>query len=73
MPFLVEIDAGKCQGHARCCDIAPELFDLDEIGDKARLNQAGLVDCDLAGQAARAAAACPESAISLTEEPPSAS
>ncbi len=29
----VHVDQDKCQGHARCKALAPELFDLDEFGN----------------------------------------
>jgi len=28
----IEIDVDRCQGHARCNAICPEVFDLDEEG-----------------------------------------
>ena len=28
----VSIDSGKCQGHGRCYDLAPDLFGEDEEG-----------------------------------------
>jgi ferredoxin len=28
----IRVDAGLCQGHARCAAIAPALFDLDDEG-----------------------------------------
>src|SRR5262249_41276860 len=29
----IRVDPEKCQGHARCKSLAPELFDLDEFGN----------------------------------------
>ncbi|MGC0388230.1 ferredoxin [Bradyrhizobium sp. USDA 241] len=29
----VHVDPEKCQGHARCKALAPELFELDEYGN----------------------------------------
>jgi len=29
----VHVDQDKCQGHARCKSLAPELFELDEFGN----------------------------------------
>ena len=29
----IHVDQDKCQGHARCKSLAPELFDLDEFGN----------------------------------------
>ena len=28
----VHVDSEKCQGHNRCYAIAPELFDVDDLG-----------------------------------------
>ncbi len=28
----VHVDSEKCQGHNRCFNLAPELFDLDDLG-----------------------------------------
>ena len=28
----VHVDPDKCQGHNRCYAIAPELFDVDDLG-----------------------------------------
>ena len=30
--ITVRVDPDKCQGHARCNALAPELFQLDEFG-----------------------------------------
>ena len=34
--LVVRIDAEKCQGHARYHALAPELFELDEFGQRSR-------------------------------------
>ena len=34
----VHVDPEKCQGHNRCYAIAPELFDVDELGNAHELN-----------------------------------
>lgn len=64
--YLLTIAAEKCHGHARCCDLAPALFDLDEIGERAYVRVAEITDEALLTQADRAVAGCPESAITLT-------
>lgn len=28
----VEIGEGECQGHGRCVDLAPDVFEYDELG-----------------------------------------
>lgn len=61
----VIVDTEKCQGHARCWSLAPELFHLDEGG----YIEPGDVIVP-AGQeqiASRAVRACPELALKLAE------
>ena len=57
----VRVDRARCQGHARCNALAPELFDLDELGN-ARETGDGSVPAGLAR------ANCPELAIEVIEE-----
>ena len=63
----VHVDADKCQGHNRCYAIAPELFDVDELGYAHELND-GVVPAGMEEKARLAVANCPEHAIDLTEE-----
>jgi ferredoxin len=63
----VRVDADKCQGHNRCYAIAPELFDVDELGYAHELND-GIVPPALEEKARLAVANCPELAIELTED-----
>ncbi len=62
----VAVDADRCQGHNRCFAIAPEVFDVDELGNAVVIGD-GVVDEDLATKARSAAANCPEYAITITE------
>jgi ferredoxin len=64
----VHVDSEKCQGHNRCYALAPELFDVDDLGFAFELNE-GVVPENLEDQARTAAANCPEFAISITETP----
>jgi ferredoxin len=57
----IVIDADKCQGHARCTLIAPNLFDLDDDGNAFLLVDE--VPGDQVELAERAVANCPEKAI----------
>lgn len=66
MTYRVEVDQEKCQGHNRCYSLAPELFDVDDLGTASARGD-GLVPEELLDKARRAAANCPEYAISLTE------
>ncbi|MBB6374275.1 ferredoxin [Pseudonocardia eucalypti] len=57
----MSIDGAKCQGHGRCALIAPEVFDVDDLG-------MGLVLVDEVPPAAEAdvdeaVLTCPENAI----------
>lgn len=63
----VRIDQDRCQGHGRCYDTAPEVFEPDELGNGHELGD-GSVPAALAQQARLAAANCPERAIDIDEE-----
>jgi ferredoxin len=63
----IRVDREKCQGHARCKSLAPELFDLDEFGN-ARERGDGSVPAGLEGRAWLARSNCPEIAIEVIEE-----
>lgn len=62
----VVIDAERCQGHARCHAIAPELFDVDDYGQSS-VRGDGTVPDGLVDKVRLAVANCPEMAISLSE------
>jgi ferredoxin len=62
----VHVDRERCQGHNRCCAIAPELFVVDDLGDAAEVGD-GTVPEALEGKARLAAANCPEFAITVRE------
>jgi ferredoxin len=62
----IRIDAEKCQGHARCYGLAPELFDVDEYGQASVI--VDLVPADLEEKAQLAMANCPEYAIELLSD-----
>jgi ferredoxin len=60
--ITVRVDPDKCQGHARCSALAPELFELDELG-YARQAVNSCVPPELVDKAYMARANCPEDAI----------
>lgn len=62
----VFLDAEKCQGHNRCFAIAPELFDVDDLGNAFLIGD-GNVSEDLQAKARLAVANCPERAITIDE------
>ena len=63
----VRIDSDRCQGHNRCCSIAPELFETDELGN-AKVKGTGAVAQGLEAKARLAVANCPEHAVRLVQE-----
>jgi ferredoxin len=62
----VIVDNSKCQGHGRCYDLSPEVFDADEDG-YVLLNIEGDIPADLEQKARTAVLNCPENALSLSE------
>ncbi len=62
----VRVDPDLCQGHNRCCSVAPELFDVDDYGQAHALND-GTVTPELEEKARLAVDNCPEFAISIDE------
>ena len=61
----VQINASGCQGHGRCYDIAPGLFDEDDEGYGTVAGD-GTVPPGGERDARLAADNCPEQAIELT-------
>ena len=62
----VQIDPGRCQGHGRCYDLAPDLFGDDDEGFGKVIGD-GVVPPDQDREARLAVANCPEHAIELDE------
>jgi ferredoxin len=65
--LTVRVDPARCQGHNRCTALAPQLFDLDELG-YARARGEGTVPKELQNKARLAQANCPELAIDVNED-----
>lgn len=61
----IEIDRTACRGHGLCFFGWPQFFDLDDDGIAVCLVER--VPADLAYEARKAAASCPERAILLRE------
>jgi ferredoxin len=59
------VDEDKCQGHNRCYSLAPELFDIDDLGASHERGD-GVVPPALEEKARRAVANCPEYAITIS-------
>ena len=60
----VSVDAELCQGHARCWDICPEVFSLDDDGHA--FVAVDDVPTSLEARVREAVNLCPERAITLT-------
>ena len=60
----VTVDAEQCQGHARCWDICPDVFGLNDEGHAVVL--APDVPVELEAAVRQAANNCPERAITLS-------
>jgi len=63
----VRVERERCQGHNRCCSLAPELFEADELGN-ARVRGDGAVPQALEAKARLAVANCPEHAVRIAIE-----
>jgi ferredoxin len=62
----VVVDRACCQGHNRCCALAPELFESDDEGYAIVIGD-GMVTSTLESKARLAVVNCPEQAIHLIE------
>jgi ferredoxin len=58
----LRVDAEKCQGHARCFALAPELFEVDDYG-MSSVRGDGTVPVELEERARLAIENCPEFAV----------
>lgn len=63
----VRVDLDRCQGHNRCYALAPELFDVDDLGYAHEVND-GIVPVEVEDRAHLAVANCPELAIEISED-----
>jgi ferredoxin len=61
----ISLDSERCTGHGRCYMLSPEVFDADDDGHGLVREEA--VAPELEAAAHRAAANCPEDAISIRE------
>lgn len=63
----VEVDSQRCQGHALCVLVAPEVFTTDaEQGQSISLQ--GEIPPHLLAKAEAAVAGCPERALSVVAD-----
>jgi ferredoxin len=62
----VRVVSDKCQGHARCYGLAPEIFDVDDYGQASVI--VDVVPPELEEKCRLAVANCPEYAIEIVSE-----
>ena len=63
----IRVNPDLCQGHNRCCTLAPDLFEVDDYGFSSALNN-GDVPAGKEGEAQLCIDSCPEFAIELVED-----
>ena len=63
----IKVDAEKCEGHSRCYARAPEVGDVDDLGNAFELN-GGEVPEGLEDKARLIVDNCPEYAITIEED-----
>jgi ferredoxin len=62
----VEVDRYACVGHGRCAALAPQLYELDDLGSAALAGQGETpIEPGFENAARDGAQACPEAAIRL--------
>jgi len=66
LPVKVTVDPSKCQGHARCFALCPEIFDVDDYGQSS-VRSADDVPVELEERVRLAVSNCPEFAIAIVE------
>ena len=62
----IRVDQGKCEGHGRCYDLAPEVYGEDDRGH-CQIKRV-TVPAELEDQARLGAENCPEDAIEVDED-----
>ena len=67
VPVRIKVDAEKCEGHSRCYALAPEVVDVDDLGNAFELND-GEVPEGLEDKAKLIVDNCPEYAITIEED-----
>ena len=65
LDIALRVDVEKCTGHARCWSVAPEVYELDDLG--YNVTPVKDVPAGLEELARKGALACPEQAITVEE------
>jgi ferredoxin len=67
MSLWLRVDQDRCEGHNRCYSIAPDLFELDDLGMSSATGS-GKVPSGMEAAARRAEANCPEHAVIVSSD-----
>jgi ferredoxin len=62
----IKVNRDKCEGHSRCYSLAPDLVDVDDLGNAFELTD-GEVPAGLEDRANLIVDNCPEFAIEIVE------
>lgn len=62
----VRVDTDRCQGHNRCVVLAPDIFDVDDLGF-AHASTLGAIPPAQEAKARLAEANCPEHAVLIED------
>ena len=62
----VRVDESKCEGHGRCYALAPNLFELDDLGNSSVVGDGSVNTADEA-LVRLVAANCPEFAVEIVD------
>jgi len=65
LPMKVEVDYSRCEGHAVCVAVAPDVFEIGDDDEQVRV-VSDTVDESLHDVATLAAKRCPTQAIRVT-------
>ncbi len=65
--MTIHVDSDKCEGHSRCYALAPDLVDVDDLGNAFELND-GVVPAGMEERAQLIIDNCPEYAIEIVED-----
>lgn len=65
--MIVRVDQHACQGHGRCFALAPDVFELDELGMSSVIGD-GVVAPGQEAVVRLVAANCPEFAVTIDED-----
>jgi ferredoxin len=64
----ITVDQGRCEGHGRCENAAPQIFKLDDDGMLENFFEDQDLPVDVESAAVNAAAVCPVAALRIEQQ-----